>query len=134
MVMEQGNGQLSDPATGRHGRTDQGAARFDESGGGENLPRRDGSDGGFAGCSGDRVLFELPDCERIEPTPAQLKILDMIALHEDQALTGRLQQYGFARVVLRRMIEADLVTCIAYGPARYRLTSMGRLVRARGAR
>jgi hypothetical protein len=77
-------------------------------------------------------LFELPACERSEPTPAQLAILDMIALHEDQPLIGRLRQYGFARVVLRRMIEAGLVECVAYGPARYRLTPRGRLIRARG--
>jgi hypothetical protein len=59
-------------------------------------------------------------------------MLDMIALHEDQSLMGRLQQYGLARVVLRRMIAADLVECVALGPARYRLTPRGRLVRTRG--
>ena len=83
-----------------------------------------------------KTLFRLPlpFPQRIEPTIAQMQILDLVALHEGEPLDAPLRKYRFTRQVLRRVLEAKLVTCVALGPARYMLTPVGRLVRGRNGR
>lgn len=79
-----------------------------------------------------QTLFRLPTALRYEPTQAQLEMLDLVALYENEPLAEPLYRYRFQGEVLRRMIRADLVECVSYQPARYKLTPRGRLVRARG--
>lgn len=78
-----------------------------------------------------KTLFALPLPKRIEPTIAQLQLLDLVAMYEAQPLIAPLRQYRFSRKVLRRALEDKLITCIALGPARYMLTPVGRIVRGR---
>ena len=78
-----------------------------------------------------KTLFALPLSKRIEPTLAQLQLLDLVAMYETQPLTEQLRRYRFSRKVLRRVLEDKLVACVALGPARYMLTPVGRIVRGR---
>ena len=78
-----------------------------------------------------KTLFALPLPKRIEPTIAQLQLLDLVAMHEGEPLTEPLRRHRFSHKVLRRVLADKLVTCIALGPARYKLTPVGRIVRGR---
>ena len=78
------------------------------------------------------TLFRLPAPAKRKRTIAQLQILDLVALYEGQTLTEQLRRFGFTRRLLRRVIDAKLVACIAIGPARYMLTPLGRAVRSNG--
>src|SRR5215471_5999305 len=76
-----------------------------------------------------RHLFPLPMSRRIEPTPEQLALLDLIALRDGEPLDNL---SSGSRMVLRHLIRMELVDCIfAVGPARYLITPVGRMVRAR---
>lgn len=72
-------------------------------------------------------LFRLPAAKRIEVTPDQLRLLDFIGAYEGEALTLPVNK----RAVLRRLVGKQLVAVIALGPARYKLTPVGRMVRGR---
>jgi len=80
------------------------------------------------------TLFRLPaiPVKRKKRTSAQLQILDLVALYEGQALSEQLRKYNFTRRLLRRVIDAKLVSIITVGPARYKLTPLGRWVRSNG--
>ena len=77
-----------------------------------------------------RNLFRLPSPKRYRPTPQQLAMLDFIAWLNGKPPSIKLR-LG-ATGLLRRLIREELVICVALGPARYRLTEYGRLVRMRG--
>ena len=80
------------------------------------------------------TLFRLPavPVKRKKRTSAQLQMLDLVALCEGQPLAGPLRKYSFTRRLLRRLIDAKLISIIAIGPARYKLTPLGRAVRSYG--
>jgi len=75
-------------------------------------------------------LFQrLPTPQRIGVTPARLAMLDVIAMNDGAAPLAPLAQPS--RQVLRKLLADKLIECIALGPARYRLTPIGRVVRGR---
>jgi len=76
-----------------------------------------------------RALFVMPTPRRFQPTPGQLALMDTIAMQDGLPLADLPMQ---SRPILRRLIAAELVQCLALGPARYSLTPVGRLVRGRG--
>jgi hypothetical protein len=73
-----------------------------------------------------QTLFRLPAPKRIEVTRDQIKMLDLIELR-----TGRDLPDKISRPVLRRLIKAGLVIVVTFGPATYRLSPVGRMVRSR---
>jgi hypothetical protein len=76
------------------------------------------------------LLFRMPAPRRVEATPSQLRVLDWLALLDGAPPSG-CPNCVISTRVLRALMDAGLVVCLALGPARYRLTAMGRLVRRR---
>jgi hypothetical protein len=71
-------------------------------------------------------LFPLPAGKALAATPAQLLVLDTVAYFDGLSPAG-----AVSRTALRRAIKKKFVEVVALGPARYRLTPIGRLVRGR---
>jgi hypothetical protein len=78
-----------------------------------------------------RNLFPLPRPKRIELTPIQHEVLAWVE-YTDGWFTAWPRRFKTA--TLRMLIELKLVEVIAYGPARYRVTPLGRAVRVRHSR
>lgn len=77
-----------------------------------------------------KALFHMPAPDRIEVSKQQLRLLDLIALRDGLPLTK--DEHRIDTRSLRALMQRRLVSCVSHGPARYRLTPMGRIVRGRG--
>ena len=75
------------------------------------------------------ALFRMPAPIRVRVTPEQLRVLDVLALLD--GVPACASRYPVSRQVLRNVMNAGLVVCVGLGPARYLLTPVGRVVRAR---
>ena len=73
-----------------------------------------------------KTLFPLPLPKRIGTTGARLQMLDLIELRNGQPLPPTI-----SRQVLRRLLADKLIIITKLGPAVYRLTPVGRMVRSR---
>ena len=73
-----------------------------------------------------KTLFPLPTPKRIGSTGARLQMLDLIELRNGQPLPR-----SVSRQVLRRLLADKLIIVTKLGPAVYRLTPVGRMVRNR---
>ena len=74
-----------------------------------------------------KTLFPLPTPKRIGSTGPRLKMLDLIELFDGQPLPP----LTVSRQVLRRLLSDKLIIITKLGPAVYRLTPVGRMVRSR---
>ena len=74
-----------------------------------------------------KTLFPLPTPKRIGSTRPRLKMLDLIESFDGQPLPPRTA----SRQVLRRLLADKLIVITKLGPAVYRLTPVGRMVRSR---
>ena len=74
-----------------------------------------------------RHLFPLPRIVEFNLTKQQRRVLDWVAYNDSRVAAFPPDQ---SRYSLRSLIKRKLVVVIGHSPARYRLTELGRMVRA----